>query len=122
MQSFAAAERALDADGLIAHFAPVPEFHVYNDGQRLDYEAISANVRNGFPSLRSIEGGFHDIQVLVLAPDAALVTAGFREVIADDAGSVTRVRGAASWLWRCIDGSWRIVYGHADHYPDDASG
>lgn len=121
MHSLEAAERALDVERLIAHFAPVPEFHVYNDGQRLDYEAITANLRTAFPSLRSIEGGFHDIEVIVLAPDAALATAGFREVITDETGGVTRVRGAASWLWRRIDGSWRIVYGHADHYPDKPS-
>jgi len=116
MTSFEAAERALDAERLIAHFAQVEDFHVYNDGQRLDYATMTANVRGAFPSLRSIEGGFHDVQVIVLAADAALATAGFREVITDGTGNVARVRGAASWLWRCIDGDWEIVYGHADHY------
>jgi ketosteroid isomerase-like protein len=119
MRSFEAAERALDAEALIAHFAALPGFHVYNDGQRIDYETVTANLRNGFSSLRSIEGGFHDIEVIVLSPDAALATAGFREVVTDQTGEVTRVRGAASWLWRRIDGNWRIVYGHADHYPDE---
>lgn len=116
MTSFEAAERALDAERLIAHFAQVEDFHVYNDGQRLDYATMTANVRGGFPSLRSIEGGFHEVQVIVLAADAALATASFREVITDGTGNVTRVRGAASWLWRCIDGNWKIIYGHADHY------
>ncbi|NIR50328.1 hypothetical protein GWO43_17625, partial [candidate division KSB1 bacterium] len=87
MRSFEAAERALDADHLIEHFAPVADFHVYNDGQRLDYETVTANLRSGFPSLRSIEGGFHDMRVIVLASDAALGTAGFREVITDTTGA-----------------------------------
>ncbi len=116
MASFEAAERALDAERLIAHFAQVEDFHVYNDGQRLDYATMTANLRGGFPSLSSIEGGFYDVQVIVLAVDAALATAGFREVITDGSGNVTRVRGAASWLWRLMNGSWKIVYGHADHY------
>lgn len=119
MGSFAAAERALDAERLIAHFAHVPEFHVYNDGQRLSYETITANLRAGFPTLRSIEGGFENMHVFVLAPDAALVTAEFSEVTTDRSGNVTRVRGAASWLWRRSDGEWKIVYGQADHYPDE---
>lgn len=122
MRSFEAAERALDAEHLIAHFAPGPDFHLYNDGERFSYEAICANLRAGFSSLRSIDGGFEDMHVFVLAPDVALATAQFREVITDQAGGVIRVRGAASWLWRLTDGEWKIVYGHADHYPDEPTG
>ena len=118
MRSFEAAERALDADRLIAHFAQVPEFHVYNDGQRFNYEAISAHLHGGFPTLQSIEDGFENVHVFVLAQDAALATVEFREVVTDRAGHVTRMRGAASWLWHLGDGVWKILYGHVDHYPD----
>src|SRR5512135_2289692 len=120
MRSFETAERALDAEALISQFAESPDFHVYNDGQRVSYEAMVANIRAGFPKLRAIRGGFRDIHVIVLAPDAALATAGFREAITDAEGVTTRVRGAASWLWRRVDGRWKIVYGQADHYPDSA--
>jgi len=58
---------------------------------------------------------------MVLAPDAALAAGTFREGTTDASGKTTRVRGAASWLWRQINGRWLIVYGHADHYPDVAS-
>ncbi len=121
MRSFETAERALDAEALISHFAESPDFRVYNDGQRLSYQAMVANIRAGFPKLREIRGGFGDIQVIVLAPDAALATAGFREAITDAEGVTTRVRGAASWLWRRVGGRWKIVYGQADHYPDSAT-
>ena len=100
MKSFASAERARDAERLIAHFAPVADFHMYNDGQRVTYEAMTAGVRQ------------------VLGPEAALVSAAFRETVVDGSGATTRTRGAASWLWRRIDGQWRIVYGHVDHYPE----
>jgi len=119
MRSFEAAERARDAERLIAHFAAVPEFHVYNDGVRLTFDVMTAGLRATFPTLRSIEGGFEDICILVLADDAALATATFREAVTDAAGQTTRVRGAASWLWRHVDGRWLIEYGQADHYPDD---
>ena len=118
LHSFEAAERALDADRLIRHFAASPDFHIYNDGLRLSYEVMTAGVRNAFPTLRSIEGGFNDIQVIVLAPDAAISTATFEETVTDRAGRSTRQHGAASWLWRQIDGEWRIVYGHIDHRSD----
>lgn len=120
MRSFEAAERRRDAEGLLSHFAPGPEFHVYSDGQRLTYEAMAAGVRQAFPGLRSLEGGFHEVQVSVLGPELALVSAGFRETVTDSAGAVTRSRGAVSWLWRRADGRWRIVYGHVDHHPDVA--
>jgi len=119
MRSFEAAERDRDAERLIAHFAPVPDFHVYNDGQRVSYEAMTEGLRQTLPTLRSIEGGFSDIHVIVLAEDAALATATFREAVTGADGQTARVRGAASWLWRRIDGAWRIVYGQADHYPDE---
>ncbi len=116
MRSFEAAERALDPEALVSHFADLPDFHIYNDGQRLSYQAMAANIRAGFPKLRAIEGGFIDVHVFVLAWDAALATAVFREAITDAGGVTTRVHGAASWLWRRIEGHWRIVYGQADHY------
>ena len=121
MHSFEQAERARDAEALIAHFAPTPDFHIYSDGNRLSYDAMAAYIRETFPTLRSIEGGFVDLNIMVFAPDAALATGTFREATTDASGDTTRVRGAASWLWRQINGRWLIVYGQADHYPDVGS-
>jgi ketosteroid isomerase-like protein len=118
MHSFERAERERDAEALIAHFAPVPEFHIYSDGDRLSHDAMAAYIRDTFPTLRSIEGGFVDPMIWVLAPDAALVTGTFREATTDASGNTTRLRGSASWLWRPINERWQIVYGQADHYPD----
>jgi ketosteroid isomerase-like protein len=118
IRSFEAAERALDAEKLIGHFSSGPEFYMHNDGQRLTYDAIAAAVRGAFPTLRSIEGGFEDLDLMVLSPDAVLATAKFREIVTDLDGNQAGQHGAASWLWRQIEGEWRIVYGHVDHYPD----
>lgn len=121
MRLFEASERALDAEGLIGYFAAGPEFYAYNDGHRLTYSEMAAGVRGTFPSLRSIEGGFRDLQVIVLAPDVALATARFQETITDRAGTVVRQHGVASWLWRKMDGRWQIAYGHIDHYQEAAA-
>ena len=118
VRSFESAQRARDAEALLAFFEAGPGFHLYNDGQRITYEMMAAGVRQAFPTLRSIEGGFEGLEILVLGHDAALATAAFREAVTDAAGDTHRQRGAASWLWRRIDGAWRIVYGHVDHYPD----
>ena len=119
MRSFEAAERALDAEKLLGHFSTRRDFYMYNHGQRVTYEVMSAGVRAAFPTLRAIEGGFENLEILPLAPDAALATAGFRETVTDSSGNQTVQYGAASWLWRNEEGEWRIAYGQVDHHPGD---
>ena len=121
MRSFEAAERALDAERLIAHFAGGDHHYIFNDGQRVTHDAMAAGVRGAFATLQSIEGGFNDVDVMVLGPDAALVAATFEETVTTNAGARMQQRGVASWLWRCIGDRWLIVYGHVAHYSD-ASG
>jgi hypothetical protein len=57
MQSFEAAQRALDAEGPIRHLCVGPGFYIYNDGVRLDSDAMTRAVRSAFPTLLSIDGG-----------------------------------------------------------------
>ena len=84
----------------------------------VSYDEMVTYIRETFPALLSIDGGFVEVKIWVLAPDAALVTGTFREATTDASGNTTRLRGSASWLWRQINGQWLIVYGQADHYPD----
>ena len=119
MRSFEAAESALDPERALAHFASVPEFHVYNDGRLVTYDQVAAGVRGGFPKVRSMETPFSNLRVSVLSPEYALVSATLRRTVTDSAGTVTRSQGAATWLWRIIDGQWLIVYGQLDHRPDE---
>ena len=119
VRSFEAAERALDAETLVSHFSAEPEFYMYNDGQRLTYEVMSSAVRGAFPTLRAIEGGFENIDIMVLSPDTALATATFQETVTDRDGDKVIQHGAATWLWRHVEGEWRIAYGHVDHYPGE---
>jgi uncharacterized protein (TIGR02246 family) len=118
MASFESAERALNAAALVNHFSNAGDFYMHNDGLRLTREEIVVGVSQAFPTLQSLEGGFSRLQIHVLAPDAALATALFRETITMQDGAVVRQRGAASWLWRERDGEWTIVFGHVDHYQD----
>jgi ketosteroid isomerase-like protein len=121
MRSFEAAERDRDAERAIAHFAAVPDFHVYNDGRLVTYEQVAAAVRGGFSRVRSIETPFDNLRVLVLSAEHALISATFRRTITDGAGAVRRSQGAATWLWRNIDGQWLIAYGQLDHRPDEGT-
>ena len=117
MASFEDAERALDADLLVRHFAAAGGFYMFNDGVRRSRDEIVAGVAQAFPTLRFLTGGFRDLEIHVLAPDAALATALFEETITTNDGTVVKQRGAATWLWRQAAGEWRIAFGHVDHYP-----
>ena len=41
MTSFESAQRALDAECLLSHFAQVPGFRLFNDGVLVTYEAMA---------------------------------------------------------------------------------
>ena len=90
IHSFEAAERDLDAERALAHFASLPEFHVYNDGQLLTYEQVAAGVRGGFSKVRAMETPFSNLRVSVLSSEHALVTASLRRTVTDTAVSANR--------------------------------
>jgi ketosteroid isomerase-like protein len=117
LRSLEAAERALDAEAVLGHFADVADFHVYDDGTALTYGELAAQARRALPALAAIEGGFADVRVVVLGPDAALSTARFRETVTTKDGETAASRGTATWLWRLMEGAWRITYGQIDREP-----
>jgi len=119
-RSFAAAERARDAEAALAHLAP--DFYMYVDGVRASYDSVAAQIRRTLPSLASFETEWSDIEVRPLGPDHALVTFTFRDVIRDSAGVEARGRGPTTLVWARRDSGWRIIYADADHYADPPGG
>jgi len=94
---------------------------MYDDGRPATYAQVAAGVRGTFSSFRSIEAPFSNVRVSVLSAEYALVTATLRRTVTDNTGTVTRSHGAATLLWRKINGQLLIVYGQLDHRPDAAS-
>ena len=116
MQSFEAAERARDAERLLAHNAAPPDFQIYHDGRPGTYAALQLGVRGGLPALRSLDVTYGDVQIAVLSAEYALLSATFRrEMVIAASGATSLSEGAVSYLWRNIDGQWLIVYGHISH-------
>ena len=114
--SFAAAERARDAERALAHLAP--EFYMYVDGVRAGYDSVAAQIRRTLPSLSSFETDWSAVEVTPLGNDHALVTLRFHDVITDSAGGVFRARGPTTFIWARQADGWRIIFADADHYPD----
>ncbi len=74
-------------------------------------EAIVAAIE---ARMRSFEAAERDRD-----PERAMAHfATLRRTITDSTGKVARSQGAATWLWRNIDGRWLIVYVQLDHRPD----
>jgi ketosteroid isomerase-like protein len=116
VRSFEAAERARDAEGLVAHYASVPEFYFYHDGRRATYDVMAAGVRKAFPAVRSLNVTYADIEVSALGSEYAIASATFtREIVMEATGATVRQQGGVSWLWRKIGAQWLIVQGHISH-------
>jgi hypothetical protein len=115
-RAFEAAQRARDPDRTAAFLAP--EFYMYNDGVRADYESVAAGIRQSLPQFRHVEPGFKDVETIVLSPDAAVTSLTFHDSIITASGDLLQLRGPTTLVWQRRGPDWRIVYADADHYPD----
>ena len=116
VRSFEAAERSRDAEGLVAHYASVPEFYFYHDGRRTTYDLMAAGVRKALPAVRSLNVTYSDVEISALDSACAIASATFsREIVMEGTGATVRQQGAVSWLWRKTRAQWLIVQGHISH-------
>jgi ketosteroid isomerase-like protein len=116
VRSFEAAERARDAEGLVAHYAPAPDFYFYHDGRRATQDVMAAGVRKAFPAVRSLDVTYADLEVSPLGPEYALASATFkREIVMEGSAATIRQEGGVSWLWRKMGAQWLIIQGHISH-------
>ena len=116
MVSFQEAERALDAERVIAHMAP--DFYMYSDGVRVDYNSTSAQIRQFMSTLQHFEPGFANIEIKVLGRDGAVVSFTFRDSVVDGSGTTMQFRGPTTMVWQRRGADWLITYVDADHYTD----
>lgn len=112
--AFEAAERARDAEAIIAHLAA--DFYMYNDGRRTPYDSVVASIRRSMRTFQHFEPGFRDIEVRVLGRHAALVSLTFHDSIVTNTGDTMRFSGPTTLIWQRRGADWRIIYADADHY------
>lgn len=113
-RAFEQAERDRDPERVLTFIAP--DFYMYVDGVRADYETTVPGIR-GIASFLHFEPGWENVEVRVLGPEAALVSFAFRDSIITESGELLLARGATTLIWERRDGEWRVVYADADHYP-----
>ena len=117
VQAFLAVERAIDAEGVVGHMWP--EFYMYQDGTRVEYDAVVAQTRETLPTLALFHADWTDIRVQALARNLVLSSFQFRDSIVTKAGALIQSRGPTTLLWERRGTEWRILYADADHYPVD---
>ena len=115
-RAFESAQRALDAERVVAHLAT--DFFMYVDGRRVVYDSTVAQIRQTFRTFRHLEPGFADLEVIVLGRDGAVVSFTFRDSIVDASGATLRFRGPTTLVWERRGPDWLITYADADHYVD----
>lgn len=113
-RAFREAELTRNPELILAFIAP--DFYMYNDGVRVDYETTVSQIRQSMPSFQVFEPEWTNIEVIPLGPHAAVSTFLFRDSIVDGEGNLLQFRGPTTLAWERRDGNWVIVYADSDHY------
>lgn len=121
MTSYAEALSLVDSSRVLGHYVAGPEFRLASDGNSYSYVDMQKIIGDLRVKYQSLGVRWDTVAVTVLDRDAAFVYAPFRRTDTDKSGGVTRIRGNATWVWVRRDGTWRMLYGHGDHYPDTAA-
>ncbi len=115
-RAFEQAQRALDPQQVLAHLAV--DFYMYNDGVRVGRDETVTQIEQTLTTLRHLEPGFRDIEVMVLGRDGAVASFTFHDSLVDATGMTMRFRGVTTLVWERRDLDWLITYADSDHYTD----
>ncbi len=114
-RAFEAAERARDPERVLAHLAP--QFYMYVDGVRTDYDEVAAGIQGTIGTFAHFEPGFANLEVLVLGRSAGVASFTFRDSIVTETGDLLQATGPTTLVWERRGEDWLITYADADHYP-----
>lgn len=114
--AFAAIVR-VDAPALMRHFAGGPDATFSADGLIVPgHDSIASFFGAALSGWRSVDSAsLANVRVAVLGPDAAVVTANYRERVTDTSGAQFWNAGAWTSTLALRAGEWKIVDSHASH-------
>ncbi len=118
MAEIADAGRARDFDRIRAAFAEstVSAFNgVIIEGSDARFELT----RQFLGSLRTVDGSYRNVHLEVLASDAVVVTRNDDIFWTDTTGTEGELHTACTWIFRRIDGEWRVIYSHESWPPPE---
>ena len=110
-----------DAEKLIALCLNSPEFAFFGDGKGYSFDEFVKTERQEFPSWKSIQIRWDTVTVKVLAPDVVASYAYFHQVLTAKDGVEIALKGDVTWISVRRGGEWKLLYGHAWHFQDEAA-
>jgi uncharacterized protein (TIGR02246 family) len=100
-----------DAEGVIACY--LPSAPIVDQGVITPrFEAIVDGLREFYATHRVTMNELHDVGVMALAPDAAVLTAHYRFAAIGDGDQQITSAGAWTAVYMRVDGAWKIAAAH----------
>lgn len=113
------AARRRDIDWFLNFWADVDGVVLAGDGKLLDRPAWVQELRKALADTREfLEFTFHNRHTYVLARDAAVHTTQFRWAVLQTSGKTLRMHGSWSYVFKNIDGVWKVVHSAGTHIPE----
>ena len=119
MHEYAVALESLDTSRVAPFYVESGKFTSYFDGQRMTRKSLLEAIENLSSTLVSFKAEWDTIEVTKLGDRSALAAASFNRTYTDTAEVTINDWGAASWIWVYEDNQWRLIHGHAVHYPNE---
>ena len=110
-----------DADAWMDLFASGPEFRYVQNGAILSHDDLADEMAAYVAACKEQSWAWDDVHVVVLDPDAAVVTATYHGAVTDTSGQrFTFDRAVATYVYARRGGAWKIVQAH-EYFPQDTT-
>lgn len=93
-----------------------PDFSLMADGKRLSYKEVTSGSIGFFSSLDVFHSVWTDVEIVPLAPNAAVASFTFQDSLVAKSGEITQARGPTTFVWQKRGNEWRLIFADADHY------
>jgi uncharacterized protein (TIGR02246 family) len=109
-----------DADAWMDLFATGPEFKYVQNGVILSRDDLAEEMETFLGVCAEQSWAWDDMHVVVLGPEAAVVTAIYHGAFTDTAGQrFIFDRAVVTYVYSYRDGAWKIVQAH-EYFPPDS--
>ncbi len=115
VRRFERANSTLDSNEIVSLLWP--EFRMRVDGRWTQYGDVVEGSREYMGSLSAFHTVWTDLQVVPLSSRFAVASFSFRDSVIASDGTVTLAQGPTSLVWERRGGTWKMIFGDADHYP-----
>jgi hypothetical protein len=112
--SIMAAHERLDFSRMLQYFVDSPEFAIYfADGSRMDFQTFKKSALEEMNAIADLKVTMDPEKYTVLTKDHVIYSFVDRGYVSFKSGDKMTVDpGAYTWIFRKIDGQWKLIYSH----------